>query len=86
MLSDAFALLTRSLTFAIETTDRIFNGIGNGAAVVLAVFVIYSSYRFFLRPLVGGAGSDRVSKGRYGANNSKSRSTAGDATDWIGEI
>lgn len=86
MLSDAFSLLTRSLTCAIDTVDRLFNGMGNAHGVILAVFVIYSSYRFFLRPIVGGAGSDRASKGRYGANNSKSRSTAGDATDWIGEI
>lgn len=66
MLTDAFALLTRSLSFAIQQTDRLFSSMGNAAGAVLAVFVIYSSYRFFLRPIVGGAGSDRArrNKGR----------------------
>lgn len=60
MLTNAFALLTRSLAFAIEQTDRLFSSMGNAAGAVLAVFVIYSSYRFFLKPLVGGAGSDKA--------------------------
>lgn len=66
MLTDSFALLTRSLSFAIQQTDRLFSSMGNAAGAVLAVFVIYSSYRFFLRPIVGGVGSDRArrNKGR----------------------
>lgn len=60
MLGDAFNMIIQSLTFAIAQTDRLLSGIGDGASAVLAVFVIYTSYRFFLKPLLGGAGSDRA--------------------------
>lgn len=65
MLTDTMVLLSNAMTFAIQTADRVFGSMGDVVAAVLAVFVIYSSYRFFLRPIVGGAGSDRV-KGKRG--------------------
>lgn len=62
MLSSAFSLLSESIYNASDVAGRIFTAVGNAQGAILAVFVIYTSYRFFLKPILGGAGSDRVSK------------------------
>lgn len=67
MLGDAFLLLNSALNYAADTADRIFTAVGNAQGAILAMFVVYTSYRFFLKPILGGAGSDRV--GRNNHNN-----------------
>lgn len=86
MLRDGFALIVQGLTAAISYADRIFSAMGDATSAIIAGFAIYTSYRFFLAPILGGsAGSDRAAK-RYNKNNQRSKSVDGDATDWIGEI
>lgn len=69
MIGEAFDLIVTSITNAIAKTDLIFSSMGDTASAILAVFVIYTSYRFFLKPLLGGAGSDYARKKKSGSDN-----------------
>lgn len=59
MANEIMVLITRSLTYAVSETERLLDRLGM-MGVVLTAFMIYSSYRFFLKPLVGSAGSDKA--------------------------
>lgn len=59
MINEILAMIATALNYAIYETDRLLDAMG-AMGVVLTAFMIYSSYRFFLKPLVGGAGSDKA--------------------------
>lgn len=73
MLTTIFTSITISFAFVLSWLQSLFDSIGGVKSIIIAAFMMYTSTRLLLRPLIGYAASDLVSKSKTKKSNNKSR-------------